>query len=99
MDVEFRLQGDSFVWDEKKACANEEKHGISFQEACEVLYDPFYQMHDASRKQEQRYLVLGYSESGRLLAVVVDDATEEAWRIISARKATPQERARYEKRD
>ncbi|MEW5911888.1 MAG: BrnT family toxin [Thermodesulfobacteriota bacterium] len=99
MEVEFQLEGFSFVWDANKAKANESKHGVSFPEACEVFFDPFYQMYDASRNQQQRYLLLGYSNFPRLLAVVIQDLEDDAWRIISARKATAQERACYEKED
>ena len=97
MDVVYQLQGFTFVWDGKKAAADLVKHGLTFEEACEVFLDPFYRMEDASRNQQQRYLLLGYSNLPRLFAVVIDDSENEAWRIISARKATLQERARYEK--
>ena len=51
MDVVFRLQGFSFVWDGQKATANLAKHGVSFEEACEAFLDPFYHLYDASRNQ------------------------------------------------
>ena len=80
-----------------KARTNLHAHGIRFEEACEVFFDPFYLREDASRHQEERAGLIGYSESGRMLYVVSTDREDEAWRIISARKATAQEKRRYEK--
>ena len=56
----------SFEWDEQKARANLEKHGISFEEAATVfgdsLYVDFYDPDHSS--EEQRYIILGaYSRS------------------------------------
>ena len=43
MDVIYRLQGVEFEWDDQKAQQNVEKHGITFEDAAEVFFDPFYQ--------------------------------------------------------
>jgi len=40
MDVLYRYEGLEFVWDVHKAAANIEKHGIRFEQACEVFLDP-----------------------------------------------------------
>ncbi|WP_254034909.1 BrnT family toxin [Planktothrix agardhii] len=53
-----------------KAESNLEKHGVSFEEAAEVFFDPFYQEGDATSNQEPRDFILGYSLSQRLLLVV-----------------------------
>ena len=37
MDIRHVCQGEVFLWDPKKAKSNFRKHGISFEEACEVL--------------------------------------------------------------
>ncbi len=97
MDVEYTFNGYDFVWDEEKAQTNLRKHGVSFEEACEVFFDPFHRWEDASRKQEERWGLIGYSESGQMLYVVSVEKGDEAWRIISARKAVRKERLRYEK--
>lgn len=52
---------------------------------------------DTSRHNEQRWGLIGYSESNRMLYVVSTEQDDDAWRIISARKATKQEKLRYEK--
>jgi len=49
LDIYHILNGFDFVWDEKKARNNLKSHGITFEEACEVFFDPFYRLEDASR--------------------------------------------------
>jgi uncharacterized DUF497 family protein len=95
MDTVYRLQGSEFEWDENKAQSNVIKHGITFEEAIEVFFDPFYQSGDACVNDEQREFVLGYSLSQRLLLVVYVERGERT-RLISARPATRQERKIYE---
>ncbi|QTA90817.1 BrnT family toxin [Desulfonema magnum] len=96
MDIWHTLNGFDFVWDEKKARKNLISHNISFEEACEVFFDPFYKLEDASRHGEERRGLIGYSESGRMLYVVSVEKGDEAWRIVSARKAVKKERRQYE---
>ncbi|MGD1716737.1 BrnT family toxin [Dapis sp. BLCC M172] len=43
MNVFYQRQGVEFEWDSNKAQSNLEKHGISFEEATEAFFDPFYQ--------------------------------------------------------
>jgi uncharacterized protein len=42
MDRIYRRQGVEFEWDESKARDNLEKHGVTFEEAAEIFFDPFY---------------------------------------------------------
>ena len=85
-----------FTWDSQKAESNIQKHGISFEEAAEVFFDPFYQTGDASvDDQETRAFVVGYSFTPQLLLVVYTERSTRN-RIISARTATPEERKEYE---
>ena len=97
MDIRYIFQGEIFLWDSKKAASNLKKHGMSFEEGCEVFFDPFYRMEDASRGGEGRWALTGYSEAGRLLVTV--EKADEGWGIISARPATKQERYRYEENE
>ncbi len=97
MDIHYRLEGFDFVWDREKAQLNVKNHGIDFEEACEVFFDPFYVCEDASRHHERRWGLTGYSESDRMLYVVATERDADAWRIISARKATNKEKRHYEK--
>jgi hypothetical protein len=95
MDIIYQLQGVAFEWDADKAQSNIEKHGVTFEEAAEVFFDPFYQSGDAAEEGELREFILGYSIAPRLLLVVYIER-EERTRIISARPATRHERKLYE---
>ena len=95
MSIVYRLQGVEFEWDEQKAWNNFLKHGVSFEEAAESFFDPFYKSGDASTDEEQRDFIIGYSESQRLLLAVYTERGKRT-RIISARPATRDERKLYE---
>jgi uncharacterized protein len=95
MDIIYQLQGVAFEWDANKAQSNIEKHGVTFEEAAEVFFDPFYQSGDAAEEGEPREFILGYSLAPRLLLVVYIERGERT-RIISARPATRYERKLYE---
>ena len=96
MDIIYRLQGIEFEWDDDKANSNIQKHGVTFEEAAEVFFDPFYQTGDASiGHDEQRDFIIGYTFSQRLL-LAVSTERDERTRIISARPATRVERKLYE---
>jgi uncharacterized DUF497 family protein len=84
-----------FEWDELKARRNFDKHGVLFREAAEVFLDPFQQWLEASRNEEHRDAIIGYSRAKRLLLVVYVERDVRI-RLISARPATRQERRRYE---
>lgn len=95
MDVIYRLQGNEFEWDTNKAQINLEKHGVTFEEAAEAFFDPFYQTGDATVNGEVRQFILGYSLSYRILFVIYVERNQRT-RIISARPATRQEKKQYE---
>jgi uncharacterized DUF497 family protein len=96
MDIAFLYQGQRFIWDVEKAFANLAKHGISFEKACEVFFDPFLRLEDASSRREQRDAVIGFAEDWALLFVVYVMREGDTLRLISARSATSQERKTYE---
>ncbi len=95
MNIIYRLQGIEFEWDEDKAQSNARKHGVTFSEAAEAFFDPFYQGGDASVDDEQRDFIVGYSLSQRILLVVYTERDERT-RIISVRPANRSERKLYE---
>ncbi len=97
MDVYFVLNGISFVWNDDKAQVNPQKHdGITFQRAAQVFFDPLLVVVDASRNDEARDAVIGLDTRWNLLYVVYIERENDTIRIISARKATRQEREYYE---
>jgi uncharacterized DUF497 family protein len=89
-----------FEWNEAKASKNIQKHGISFEEASSVFYDDFaIQFYDKNHSvlEEDRFLLLGMSNNTRLLMVChCEKQSGNILRIISARKATKNERKFYQ---
>jgi uncharacterized DUF497 family protein len=86
-----------FEWDPDKAKANLKKHDVSFHEASTVFGDPLaITFNDPDHSiREHRFLTFGYSRMSHLL-VVVHTERHGKTRIISARRATRQERKIYE---
>ena len=84
-----------FVWNDRKAAANLKKHGVSFEEASTAFEDPLGAYYPDTLHKD-RFILIGYSRKQRLLYVVHAQVKMDAIRIISARKATRHEKARYE---
>ena len=96
MDERFELNQITFVWNQTKAKENAGKHGVAFEQAAEAFFDPFLRAVDARSDDETRDAIIGMDERWNLLFVVHIAFEEEAVRLISARKATPNERYMYE---
>jgi len=88
-----------FEWDPRKAKRNLTKHSVSFEEATTVFLDPLSATGDDPdhSAEENRFITVGSSSSGRLLAVSHTDRRDSI-RIISARRSTKEEREVYEER-
>lgn len=86
-----------FDWDEQKAAGNLHKHGVSFQEAATVFGDPLSDTFDDPDHSidEQRFLIIGASDKGKLLIISHTD-NGDIVRIINAREPTSGERKLYE---
>lgn len=89
-----------FEWDPAKAESNNKKHGVTFDEAKSVFYDEFaLQFYDdkSSQLEEDRFLMLGTSSESRVLLICHCERFDgQVIRIISARKATKNERKHYQ---
>lgn len=96
MDIHFLYQSQPFVWDLEKASSNLTKHGVRFETACEVFFDPFLRIEDATVDEELRDAAIGLTEDWTLLFVVHLLREGDTIRIVSARPATAQERRAYE---
>jgi uncharacterized protein len=94
-----------FEWDDENAASHFRKHKVSFETAARAFADPFaLTAHDRIENGEQRWQTIGMVD-GHLVLLVAhtvgeyddesDDGTEVI-RIISARKADPKERKRYD---
>lgn len=86
-----------FEWDEGKEARNISKHNTAFDTAKSIWGDgrsmEYYDLlHSVG---EDRFIRIGHSSTGQLLAVVFTER-EQGIRIISARATTALERKRYE---
>jgi uncharacterized DUF497 family protein len=94
----------NFEWDPKKARANQNTHGVGFDEGATVFTDPMaLSIFDPDHSEtEERWITLGISEKGRLLVVMhtFRKESEDAItvRIISTRKASKRESQTYGER-
>lgn len=84
-----------FEWDERKAAANLRKHKVDFADAATVFHDELCITVLDDHPRENRFLALGSDALGRVLVVVYTWRDGRA-RLISARKATRNERRQYE---
>lgn len=86
-----------YEWDPAKSAANVKKHRISFEEAASVFLDAdaltFWDPDHSD--EEEREITIGRSARRRVL-FVAHAARDGRIRIISARRATRQERRQYE---
>jgi len=91
-----------FEWDDTKNITNQEKHGVSFEEAIEVFDDALQisKLDHRFNYFEERWITIGTTKKEHILVVAnlfFSDEGEEIIRIISARKANNSERKTYEK--
>ncbi len=83
-----------FEWDPRKRALNLRKHGIAFEDAIELFEQPYLEDPDDRLEYgEPRFVAVGEMR-GRVIAVVYA-SREGKRRIISARKATKDERGAY----
>jgi uncharacterized DUF497 family protein len=91
------MQDDKFSWDDRKAASNPRKHdGVTFDQARAVFEDTFADdsLDDREDYGEERCNITGLDAFGNVL--VVTYAPRPPLRhIISARKATRNERSDY----
>ena len=87
----------SFEWDPKKAASNKEKHGISFEDAIGAFGDPLARIFDDPdhSADKAREMLVGHDARRRLLVVCFVERAARI-RVLSARRATRQERKDYE---
>jgi uncharacterized protein len=83
-----------FEWDEDKNLLNKRKHGLSFEEAATIFEGPVLSLEDEGDHddvRERSYGLIG----GVLVACVIHTDRGGITRIISARKATANERKHF----
>jgi uncharacterized DUF497 family protein len=89
-----------FEWDKSKSQVNQKKHGISFEEASTIFFSDQIRVfvdQANSTLDEERLIAIGLSQHERLLTVIhCYRENDDVIRIISARKATKQEKKFFE---
>ncbi len=82
-----------FEWDPAKDASNRQKHGLSFEEAASIFAGPILTGPDPyeGEEREKSFGLLG----GRVVICVIHTYRDGNIRIISARKATANERALF----
>ena len=86
----------AYEWDAKKAKANHAKHGVHFADAVGALEDERALSEPDDSTAEERFRTVGMDFLGHIVVVVYAFRGEDV-RLISARMATPRQRARYER--
>ncbi|QCI65052.1 BrnT family toxin [Phreatobacter stygius] len=81
-----------FEWDNDKRLSNFNKHGIDFVDATAVLVTPSYTVR-SKHLSEARWITIG--ELDGVLIAVIWTWRNETQRLISARRARPNERKDY----
>ena len=85
------------AWDQAKNLANQQKHGLSFERACE-LFRPgvrYLEIFDEEHSfTEDRFIAIGPIRRG-LVVVIWTDRDDDTIRIIGAPWATKHEQTLY----
>ena len=85
----------NYQWDNNKAKSNLIVHGVDFADAVGIFEDLSALTIDDPHPYEQRFITIGLDFLSRVL-VVSYTWRNNSIRIISARKATKNERRQYE---
>ena len=86
-----------FEWDDSKADANQRQHGVTFESASTVFFDPILlTAADLEHSEtEGRWFSIGFAKNGVLLSVIYlwsdSDPAVIKIRLISARRASQAE--------
>jgi len=87
-----------FEWDEDKNAENIRKHGLDFADAWQVFQNlMLVKLDDREDYSEDRWIGIGIMSSGIVVVFIFTEKDQETIRMISMRKATKNERTRYEK--
>ena len=87
-----------FEWDEEKAIGNMIKHGILFEQALSVFFDPLrVEFWDESHSDyEERFITIGNASRRTVLLIIVCSTERNGHtRLISARRASSIEEGIY----
>ena len=87
----------NFEWDDQKDLINQQKHGVSFEEACGLFESrvDYLEIFDSEHSDfEDRFIAIGPIGRG-LVVVVYTEREDDVTRIIGARFANKNEQSLY----
>lgn len=85
------------IWDRRKNEINIEKHGMDFADAYKIFESPMMVGLDERKEYgEERWIGIGLLDNTRVVVIVFTESEEDTIRVISLRKATTDERKKYE---
>lgn len=85
------------IWDRRKNEINIEKHGMDFADAHKIFESPMMVGLDERKEYgEERWIGIGLLDNTRVVVIVFTESEEDTIRVISLRKATTDERKKYE---
>ncbi len=87
----------NFEWDDEKNLINQQKHGVSFEEACGLFESgvDYLEIFDSEHSDfKYRFIAIGPIRRG-LIVVVYTEREEDITRIIGARFANKNEQLLY----
>ena len=89
--------GPTYEWDDNKERKNKQRHKLSFTAAIKVFKDKNrVEVFDGKHSEyEDRYLTIGEIDGKLMMITVIYTERENTIRLISARKATREEREFY----
>ncbi|HXH76598.1 MAG TPA: BrnT family toxin [Bacteriovoracaceae bacterium] len=101
MDIENLLKNcEGFDWDKGNELKNWEAHAVKKTETEQVFFNhPLLIFDTYSQSDEQRFLALGTTSSGRFLTIVFTVRKKKLIRVISARDMSKKERKAYEEQN
>jgi uncharacterized DUF497 family protein len=101
MSIESLLKNcEEFEWDKGNELKNWESRSVKRTEAEQVFFNhPLLIFDTYSQNEEQRFLALGATSSGRFLTIIFTIRKKKLIRVISARDMSRKERKAYEKQN
>lgn len=91
------MEIEDLLWDDW----NEDhvrRHGIEPAEVEEAVFDPSAQFFRTRAGRVSRYIVLGLTDAGRYVFVVVEPAGRKLAYVVTAREMTDREKRRFKRR-
>ncbi len=86
-----------FIWDRQKNESNIEKHSLDFADSYKVFESPMMVgLDEREDYDEDRWIGIGLMDNNRVVVIVFTEPEEDTVRVITFRKATTDERKRYE---